>query len=130
MQFLFERTKVRDQRTHHSCQSIKTEYGYVEDYKIVDLRLFLWWSMTTCSHFLCPVLCWLSAPLDIHQLILCSLLCNSSHYFLNDFSTYFILMGVVTLFSMYYEGNIFMVAREKDVAGVVSTLISHFCSLK
>ena len=34
--------------------------------------------------------------------------------------TYFILMCVLTVFSLYVEGNTFMVALEKDKAGVVS----------
>lgn len=34
--------------------------------------------------------------------------------------TYFVLMGVLTLFSMFQEKNTFMVGREKDEAGVVS----------
>ena len=40
--------------------------------------------------------------------------------FLDSLPTYFILMGFVTLYGMYIEGGTFMVALEKDEAGLVS----------
>ena len=41
-------------------------------------------------------------------------------YSLTILFTYFIMMGVITLFSKYRERNIFMLALEKDKAGLVS----------
>ena len=41
-------------------------------------------------------------------------------FLFNPFCTYFVMMGVLTLFTMYKEDNTVMVALEKDEAGVVS----------
>ncbi len=48
---------------------------------------------------------------------------------LNCWLTYFIMMGVQNVYATYVEKNIFMVAREKDRASVVSLVkrrTAHF----
>ena len=45
------------------------------------------------------------------------------NFLLDSFPTYFILMGVITVFSLYHEGHIFMVALERNVTRVVSGLL-------
>jgi len=40
--------------------------------------------------------------------------------------TYFLMTGVLTLFTMYIEKNIFMEGLERDEAGIVSPLCDNF----
>ena len=49
---------------------------------------------------------------------------SNGNFFLTLLPTYFILMGFVTLYGMYVEGGTFMVALEKDEAGLVSLSLS------
>lgn len=45
---------------------------------------------------------------------------NPCLFFFDSYNTYFIITGILTLFTMFKEKNIFMVGLEKDQAGVVS----------
>lgn len=84
---------------------MKEEYGYVEDFSLVDQRLFL--CTLACSFSLFALLYDYLYPFPQSRIILAT--CSIS---------YFVLMGVLTLFSMYREGNTFLVALQKDKAGV------------
>lgn len=79
--------------------------GYQEDFKLIDSRLAI---CTTAVLFALFALLWdylHPFPASRPVLILCVI-------------SYFILMGVLTVYANFVEKNVFLLAREKDKAGI------------
>ncbi|XP_039251644.1 signal peptidase complex subunit 2-like [Styela clava] len=79
--------------------------GYQEDFKLIDTRLAI---CTTAVLFALFALLWdylHPFPASRPVIILCVV-------------SYFVLMGVLTAYANFVEKNVFLLAREKDIAGV------------
>jgi len=90
-----------------TVKKILQEFGCVEDFKLVDRRLAI--CTTACLFSLLALVYDYLYPFPASRYVLAT--CAIS---------YFVLMGVLTLFSMFQEKNTFMVGREKDEAGVLA----------
>ncbi|XP_003390997.2 PREDICTED: probable signal peptidase complex subunit 2 [Amphimedon queenslandica] len=84
---------------------LKKEYNYTEDFTLVDQRLIL-----------CTVACLLSLFAVVYDYFYPF---PSSKYVLASCSiSYFVVSGLLTLFSSYREKNIFMTGVQRGIAGL------------
>lgn len=84
---------------------MKDKFGYVESHKLMDMRLLI---CTVAVGFSLFALIWdflRPFPESRPVLIMCVL-------------SYFVLMGVLTVYTTYVEKGIFLVALQKDEAGI------------
>lgn len=83
----------------------KEEFQFVENFSVMDQRLAICTIACSFSGFALAYDYLYPFPASRMVLAICAI-------------SYFVMMGVLTLFTMYREENITMVALEKDEAGV------------
>ncbi|XP_053210999.1 signal peptidase complex subunit 2-like [Panonychus citri] len=91
------------------CRGVLIEkYGYTECHKLMDIRLTICTAAVACAAFALVYDYLYAFPASKMVLISCS-------------STYFLLMGVLTLYTNLVEKGIFLVAKKVDPTGIDPT---------